>query len=328
MFLVTGGAGFIGSNLLAGLEASGATDLVVADRLGDEDKWRNIAKRDLEDIIEPESLVGWIDAMHGRIDCVFHLGAISATTETDADLIVENNFRLSRDIWDRCTRYRIPLVYASSAATYGDGSAGFDDVDTRKALAALRPLNAYGWSKHLFDRWVARHVEAGRGAPPHFAGLKFFNVYGPNEYHKGGMISVPLKNFREISAGGPAVLFRSHRPDYEDGGQMRDFVWVGDCVDAMIFLSQTPTASGLFNLGTGKARSFADLARAVFAGMGRPPEIEFIDTPVAIRDKYQYFTQASMKRLRASGYDRPFTSLEDGVGRYVSEFLATEDPYL
>ncbi len=328
MFLITGGAGFIGSNLLAGLEKAGAADLVVADRLGDDDKWRNIAKRELEDIVAPDALVGWIDAMHGRIDCIFHLGAISATTETDADLIVESNFRLSRDIWDRCTRYRIPLIYASSAATYGDGKAGFDDDGSCKALSALRPLNPYGWSKNLFDRWVARQVEAGRGAPPHYAGLKFFNVYGPNEYHKGSMISVPLKNFREVAAGGPAVLFRSHHPEYEDGGQLRDFVWVGDCVDAMIFLSQTPTASGLFNIGTGKARSFADLAKAVFAGMGRTPEIEFIDTPVAIRDRYQYFTEARMNRLRAAGYDRPFTSLEEGVGRYVAGFLATDDPYI
>lgn len=328
MILVTGGAGFIGSNLLEGLERHGANDLIVADRLGTDEKWRNIAKRDLDDIIAPEALPDWIGSHHGRLDCVFHLGAISATTETDADLILANNFHLSRHLWDVCTRYRIPLIYASSAATYGDGTAGFDDDAGRTALARLRPLNAYGWSKHLFDRWVARTVEAGRETPPHFAGLKFFNVYGPNEYHKGGQISVALKNFREIDAGGPAVLFRSHNPDYGDGGQLRDFVWVGDCVDAMIWLSQTPAASGLFNLGTGKARSFADLAGAVFAALGKDPEIAFIDTPEAIRDKYQYFTQASMDRLRAAGYDKPFTSLEDGVGRYVRDFLTAEDPYI
>ncbi len=328
MILVTGGAGFIGSNLLEGLERAGATDLVVADRLGDDDKWRNIAKRDLEDIIPPESLIGWIDSVHAQIECVFHLGAISATTETDADLILANNFHLSRALWDRCTRYKIPLIYASSAATYGDGAAGFDDDGSRAALARLRPLNAYGWSKHLFDRWVARTVDAGGDTPPQFAGLKFFNVYGPNEYHKGGQISVALKNFREIAAGGPAVLFRSHNPVYADGGQLRDFVWVGDCVEAMIWLSQTPSAKGLFNLGTGQARSFADLAKAVFSALDREPEIAFVDTPDAIRDKYQYFTQARMDRLRSAGYPRLFTSLEEGVNRYVGDFLTGDDRYI
>jgi len=328
MILVTGGAGFIGSNLLAGLEQSGAQDLVVCDRLGDDDKWRNIAKRDLEDIIPPESLIGWFDSLHGQVECVFHLGAISATTETDADLILANNFHLSRALWDRCARYQIPLIYASSAATYGDGGDGFDDDSSRSALATLRPLNAYGWSKHLFDRWVARTVEAGRETPPHYAGLKFFNVYGPNEYHKGGQISVVLKNFQEISAGDPAILFRSHNPDYRDGGQMRDFVWVGDCVEAMIWLAQTPSTTGLFNLGTGEARSFADLANAVFDGLGKAPEIAYVDTPAAIRDKYQYFTQARMDRLRAAGYPRLFTSLEEGVKRYVGEFLTRDDPYI
>jgi len=330
MILVTGGAGFIGSNLVAGLEARGAHEIVVCDRLGSDDKWRNIAKRGLSDLIAPDGLAAFIEASRSSLDAVFHLGAISATTEADVDLIVDHNFRLSRDLWRQCAHYRIPLIYASSAATYGDGANGFDDDGSRGALARLAPLNAYGWSKHLFDRWVAARLDTGReeDRPPHWAGLKFFNVYGPNEYHKAGQISVALKNFREISGGGAAVLFRSHHPDYDDGGQMRDFVWVEDCVNIMIWLLDTPAASGLFNVGTGKARSFADLARAVFKAMGRQPDIRYVDTPPAIRDKYQYFTQANMARLRKAGYGEPFTELEQGVTRYVRDYLLKDDPYL
>ena len=235
MILVTGGAGFIGSNLVAGLERSGEHGVVVCDRLGKNEKWRNIAKRDLADLITPEELITYFDSNAKRIEAFFHLGAISATTETDVDLIVENNFHLSCNLWALCARYGIPFIYASSAATYGDGSSGFDDNADRTHLASLNPLNAYGWSKHLFDRWVARVLETGSKdqVPPQWAGLKFFNVYGPNEYHKESQTSVALKIYREISAGGPAILFRSHVPDYDDGGQNRDFVWVGDCVDGI-----------------------------------------------------------------------------------------------
>ncbi|MGB0575718.1 MAG: ADP-glyceromanno-heptose 6-epimerase [Alphaproteobacteria bacterium] len=330
MILVTGGAGFIGSNLVAGLEAAGANNLVICDILGTDDKWRNIAKRDLADLIKPDEILSYVDSNASQIEAIFHLGAISATTETDADLIIDNNFRLSRDLWTHCAKYRIPLIYASSAATYGDGAAGFVDDATREHLSRLRPLNAYGWSKHLFDRWVARILETGSAdqSPPQWAGLKFFNVYGPNEYHKEGQVSVALKNYKEISAGGPAVLFRSHNPNYSDGGQSRDFVWVGDCVDVMLWLKENSSVTGLFNLGTGKARSFADLATAIFNAAGISPEIQFIDTPLAIRDKYQYFTEAKMNQLRDAGYAAPFTSLEDGVSQYVRNFLATEDPYI
>jgi ADP-L-glycero-D-manno-heptose 6-epimerase len=326
MILVTGGAGFIGSNLVAGLEARGANDIVVCDRLGTDEKWRNIAKRDLSDLITPEDLPGFVESNSSRLDAVFHLGAISATTETDADLIIENNFRLSRDLWILCARLRIPLIYASSAATYGDGRQGFDDDGSRQALSQLAPLNAYGWSKHLFDRWSARHNNEQQ--PPHWAGLKFFNVYGPNEYHKAGQISVALKNFREVSDGGTAVLFRSHHPDYRDGGQMRDFIWVDDCVNIMIWLMENPTVSGLFNVGTGKARSFGDLAQAVFKALNQQPEIRYVDTPLPIRDKYQYFTEAKMTRLRQAGYSKSFTGLEQGIARYVQDFLLKDDPYL
>jgi ADP-L-glycero-D-manno-heptose 6-epimerase len=328
MIVVTGGAGFIGSNLVAGLEAEGARDVVVCDRLGDDDKWRNLARRELAGIVEPGKLLAFIEGAGPDIEAVFHLGAVSSTTETDVDLILDTNFRLSTDIWALCARHRIPLIYASSAATYGDGSRGFDDDATPDALARLRPMNPYGWSKHLFDRWVARRLAEGALMPPQWAGLKFFNIYGPNEYHKEGQISVALKNFREVEAEGAAVLFKSHHPDYADGGQMRDFVWVGDCVAVMLWLKNNPEVSGLFNIGTGKARSFADLAAALFAALGRTPDIRYVDMPEAIRGRYQYFTEAPMDRLRKAGFDAPFTGLEDGVARYVRDHLATADPYL
>ncbi len=328
MIVVTGGAGFIGSILVAALETHRSGPVAVCDRLGTDDKWRNIAKRELADLFPPDALPGWLDAHKGAVEAVIHMGAISATTATDADEIARVNFHEPLRLWDWCARNGVRLIYASSAATYGDGTQGFDDDGSLAALARLRPLNLYGWSKLAFDRAVARILAAGGPAPPQWAGLKFFNVYGPNEYHKGGQISVALKNFREATEKGEAVLFRSHNPDYADGGQMRDFVWVGDCADVVTWLLDTPSASGLFNVGTGKARSFADLAGAVFRAMGRAPNITFVDTPAAIRDKYQYFTEARMDRLRAAGYAKPATSLEEGVTRYVRDFLATADPYL
>ncbi|WP_422365208.1 ADP-glyceromanno-heptose 6-epimerase [Pelagibius sp.] len=327
MLLVTGGAGFIGSNLVASLAERGEA-VVVCDRLGQGDKWRNLAHHDLEDVIPPEELPDFLRWAEGRLKGVFHLGAISATTESDGDALMANNFRLSKVFWDHCTQEEIPLIYASSAATYGAGAEGFDDDASRDYLAGLRPLNGYGWSKHLFDRWVMRRLALEAPAPRQWAGLKFFNVYGPNEYHKGGQASVAFHLFGQLSRGEPAKLFQSHHPDYADGGQLRDFIWVGDCVDVMLWLYDNPSVNGLFNVGTGKARSFADLARAVFAAMERPENISYVPTPEAIRDKYQYFTEATTARLRAAGYDKPFTELEDGVARYVKDFLVKPDPYL
>ncbi|MEQ9606624.1 MAG: ADP-glyceromanno-heptose 6-epimerase [Kiloniellaceae bacterium] len=331
MLLVTGGAGFIGSNLVAALAERGH-DVVVCDRLGAGDKWRNLAHHTIEDVIPPEELPQFLRWAEGRLSAVFHLGAISATTETDGDALLANNFRLSKVFWDHCAREGIPLIYASSAATYGDGAEGFDDDASAEYLAGLRPLNGYGWSKHLFDRWVMRRLAKDAPpdeswAPPQWAGLKFFNVYGPNEYHKGGQASVAWHLFGQLSRGEPARLFQSHHPDYADGGQLRDFIWVGDCVDVMLWLLDNPKVSGLFNVGTGKARSFADLARAVFAAMDKPENISYVPTPEAIRDKYQYFTEAKMARLRTAGYDRPFTDLEEGVARYVKDYLTQSDPY-
>jgi len=327
MYVVTGGAGFIGSNLLAALEERADGELVVVDRLRSNDKWRNIAKREVAEIVAPEHLFDFLDENRAKIRMIFHMGAISSTTETNADLIVTNNYNLSSVLFAWCTRHEKRIVYASSAATYGDGSQGFDDDFNPAALSLLQPLNAYGWSKHLFDRRLARKVTENAAMPPQWAGLKFFNVYGPNEYHKGGQQSVVSQIHPQAASGGAAHLFRSHNPNYEDGGQMRDFVWVGDCVSVMMWLLDHEPVNGLFNLGTGQARSFLDLANAVYRAAGREPYIKFVDTPMAIRDKYQYFTEARMARLKACGYDKPFTSLEDGVSAYVNGFLSRPDRY-
>ena len=327
MIVATGGAGFIGSNLVAALERR-ALPVVVVDRLGTSEKWRNIAGRELHELLPPERLFAFLAANAARIEMVFHLGAISSTTETDADLIVENNFRLSVDLWRWCADHRVRFVYASSAATYGDGSAGFIDDGSIAGLARLRPLNAYGWSKHLFDRWLARAALSDEAGPPQSVGLKFFNVYGPNEYHKGDMMSVVARLYPQISAGQPARLFKSYRPDVPDGGQSRDFIWVGDCVGVMLWLLDEPDVSGLFNVGTGMARSFRDLASATFAALGLEPRIEYIDMPETLRSKYQYFTQADMQKLLAAGFVAPFTALEDGVRTYVQDYLAAPTPFV
>ncbi len=327
MIVVTGGAGFIGSNMLEALERRGEGRLVVCDRLRDGVKWRNIAKRELADIVHPEQLFDFLEANRKPVKMIIHMGAISATTETDADKISANNFSLSLALWKWCAMNDVRFIYASSAATYGDGSQGFDDDWSIEHLAKLRPLNAYGWSKHLFDRRVSRKILDGARRPPQWAGLKFFNVYGPNEYHKGGQQSVVAQIHPHAVAGAPYQLFRSHNPNYTDGGQMRDFIWIDDCIDVMLWLVDNPQVSGIFNVGTGKARTFLDLASSVYRALGKEPQIKFQDTPIAIRDKYQYFTEAKMEHLRAAGYDKPFTALEDGVGRYVNHFLSQPDPY-
>lgn len=327
MYLVTGGAGFIGSNLVAALAARAPGDVVVCDRLETGEKWKNIAKCEVADVVPPERLTGLLDARGGSFEAVLHMGAVSSTTERDVDRIVESNIRLSLDLWDWCTRHRVRLIYASSAATYGDGSAGFDDDGGVDRLAALRPLNAYGWSKHLFDRIVARKAARHEPAPPQWAGLKFFNVYGPNEYHKGPMQSVAAKAYPAVVSGEPVRLFRSARPDVPDGGQRRDFVYVKDCVRVVEWLLQNPDKTGLFNVGSGEARSFRDLVRAVFDAAGRAEKIEYVETPAEIRNNYQYFTQANMNRLRREGFDAPLHSLEDGVADYVTRHLSQVDRY-
>lgn len=326
--VVTGGAGFIGSNIVARLSVDTRIDVVVCDVLGpaSDGKWKNLARHRVADFWYPDELFQRLDAAADRVMAVIHMGAISATTEPDVDLILRTNFGLSRDLWTWCTRRGCSFIYASSAATYGGGEDGFDDVDDPSSLSRLRPLNAYGWSKHLFDQFAVD--QAGQGAaPPFWAGLKFFNVYGPNEGHKGSMKSVVAQIWPQVAAGEAVQLFRSHHPDYADGGQLRDFVLVDDVVDMIVWLMEAKPGSGIYNAGTGQARSFQDLALATFGAAGIAPRIEFVDTPSSIRDKYQYFTEARMDRLRAAGYVGQATPLEEGVRRYVQQYLATPDPY-
>ena len=327
MYVVTGGAGFIGSNIVAALDERRPGSVLVCDRLRDGVKWSNLAKRELIDIIPPEELFAFLDRHASDVEAVIHMGAISSTVETDADRIIATNYRLSLGLWRWCGHHQVRLIYASSAATYGDGSKGFDDDASPAALARLRPLNAYGWSKNLFDRRVARLLADREESPPQWAGLKFFNVYGPNEYHKGEQKSVAVQIYEHVAQGLPARLFKSHRPDYADGGQLRDFIWIGDCVDVVLWLLDNPGVSGLFNCGTGKARSFADLANAVFVALGRKPKIEYAPMPEPLRAKYQYFTEARMNRIRAAGYAKPFVTLEEGVLRYVRGYLTAADPH-
>jgi len=328
IIVVTGGAGFIGSNIVARLTAETVYDVVVCDRLETADlaKWKNLAKHAIADFWSPEELFEQLERHAERIEAVVHMGAISSTTEPDADLILRTNFTLSRDLWDWCAIRGSRMIYASSAATYGDGETGFNDDDDADSLSQLRPLNAYGYSKMLFDQYAVRHADRGQ-APRQWAGLKFFNVYGPNEGHKGGMKSVVAQIWPKVAAGETVTLFRSHNPNYADGGQMRDFVYVDDVVDIIEFLLQSPHVSGIFNAGSGQARSFADLARATFDAAGKTPSIDYVDTPLSIRDRYQYFTEARMDRIRAAGFEGQSTPLEEGVRRYVQDFLATADPY-
>ena len=325
MIVVTGGAGFIGSNIVAALAASGEA-VAVCDRLRQADKWHNLAHVAVRELIAPDELLAWLPAHASGVEAVVHMGAISSTTETDVDLIVEVNFRLSQALWRWCALEGKRFIYASSAATYGGGEQGFDD-DPRR-LPLLRPLNAYGWSKQLFDRWVASTLAAEHPSPPQWVGLKFFNVYGPNEYHKGSMRSVIAQKYPLAASGRPVTLFRSHRPDVPDGGQKRDFIYVRDCVRVVQWLLAHRPVNGLFNLGTGRARSFAELAAALLAALQRPPRIEYIEAPAEVLAHYQYFTEARMERLREVGYTEPFTTLEEGVAEYVQRYLSQPDPYL
>jgi ADP-L-glycero-D-manno-heptose 6-epimerase len=311
--------------VVAALNEAGRSDVVVNDILGTDQKWRNLAKRQLADVVAPAELFRWLDGR--KLDAVIHMGAISDTTATDGDLVMENNFRTSLRLLDWCSDARVPFIYASSAATYGDGSQGFNDEVDHEDLQKLRPLNLYGWSKQLFDRVVAERFAKKQKLPPQWAGLKFFNVFGPNEYHKGEMMSLVAKRFDDAKNGRTVKLFKSHRSGIEDGEQKRDFIYIDDVIAVVRWLMQTPQVSGIFNVGTGKARSFRDLIIALFRVLGREPALVYTPMPENIREQYQYFTQANVESLLRAGYTAGFTSLEDGVGRYVKNYLDTPDRY-
>jgi ADP-L-glycero-D-manno-heptose 6-epimerase len=325
MLLVTGGAGFIGSNVIASLNEAGRADIAISDVLGSDGKWRNLARRQIADFVPPAELRRWLDGR--KLEAVIHLGAISSTTATDADAVIENNFRLSLHLLDWCAATRTPFIYASSAATYGDGQQGYSDDWMQDALKRLKPMNLYGWSKQIFDLAVVERVRRKDKLPPQWAGLKFFNVFGPNEYHKGEMMSLVAKRFDEAKAGETIRLFKSHRAGIADGDQRRDFIYVDDAIAVVLWLVETPAVSGIFNVGTGVARSFRELMNAMFAALGRAPAIEYIDMPASIRDSYQYFTQAETENLRRAGYNADFTPLEAAVKRYVDCYLDRADRY-
>lgn len=315
MIIVTGAAGFIGSNVITGLNRSGYRDLLLVDDFSRPDRERNYKDKQYTALLDRGDLPGWIREHHRKVQMVIHLGARTDTTEFSWEVFLELNLNYSRNMFSLCVDYGLPLIYASSAATYGLGEHGY--LDSHEVVPHLKPLNPYGRSKNEFDRWVLEQERK----PFFWAGLKFFNVYGPNEYHKGRMASVVYHAFNQIQESGEMKLFRSHHPEYGDGEQSRDFIYVMDVVDVILFLMENRPGSGLYNLGTGKARSFRDLVTQTFQAMGREPAVSFIDTPLDIRDKYQYFTEAEMTKLREAGYVSAFTSLEDGINSYVKNFL-------
>jgi len=316
MIIVTGAAGFIGSCMVGKLNQSGFSDIIIVDDFSKSSKFQNISQKQYREKVDRGMFFSWLDSNSNDIDFVFHIGARTDTTEFNMAVFDELNLNYTKKIWQACSESRIPLIYASSAATYGDGSLGYDDRDSNLPFS-LQPLNPYGISKNDFDKWALQQEKT----PPRWYGLKFFNVFGPNEYHKGRMASVVFHAFNQIRESGSMRLFRSHHPRYTDGGQLRDFIYVKDVVDVLTFLMENRVESGIYNLGTGKSRTFLDLANAVFAALDHEPSIEFIDTPLDIRDKYQYYTEAKMDKLRETGFSKPFYSLESAVEEYVQKYL-------
>ncbi|HNX52990.1 MAG TPA: ADP-glyceromanno-heptose 6-epimerase [Pontiellaceae bacterium] len=318
-YIVTGGAGFIGSNIVKALNARGETDILLVDELGEDEKWKNLVGLQYEDYIDKDDLFDYLEELTlDDVKAVYHLGACSATTELDADYLAYNNYHYTRALCESCLDAGVRFVYASSAATYGDGTLGYSDAD--EMTPKYKPLNMYGYSKHMFDLWAIKS-----GAIREIAGMKYFNVYGPGEAHKGDMRSVVHKSYGQILKDGEVKLFKSHRPGYKDGEQVRDFVYVKDAVEETLWFGEHPEVSGIFNCGTGQVRTWKDLVSAVFCAMGRQPNIQFIDMPEHLRGKYQYHTQADLTKLRAAGYTRPFMSLEDGITDYVQSFLMKEE---
>ena len=321
MIVVTGAAGFIGSVLVGKLNSIGIENILMVDDFSNELKKVNWSSKKFSDKMDRADFLKWFDENASQVTFVYHIGARTDTTEFNKEIFDELNVNYTKAIWNTCTKNNIPLVYASSAATYGGGEQGY--ADNHNEIPALHPLNPYGWSKQEFDVWALQQTNT----PPQWQGLKFFNVYGPNEYHKARMASVIFHSFHQINNTGKVKLFRSHRPDFKDGWQLRDFIYVKDLVNVCVFLMQNKVASGIYNLGTGQARSFYDLADSTFKAMDKTTDIEYVDIPADIRDKYQYFTEADMSKLIAQGYSTPFTTLEEGVRDYVTNYLSTNSVY-
>jgi ADP-L-glycero-D-manno-heptose 6-epimerase len=321
MIVVTGAAGFIGSYLTGKLNQAGYEDLILVDRFDDPTKDINLFRKKYRKFIDRDKFFKWLIKHAGEVDFIFHMGARTDTVGQEPDLYQQLNLIYSQRLWNICSEIQVPLLYASSAATYGNGEVGFSDSHSK--VSHLRPLNLYGWSKHDFDVWALKQTRT----PPFWAGLKFFNVYGPNEYHKGRMASVVYHAFTKISQTGNMKLFRSHHKDYKDGEQSRDFIYVDDIADVMLFFMNNQDNSGIYNVGTGKARSFLDLTNAVFSSLKLNPDISFMDTPVDLRGRYQYFTEAEVQKLRDIGFSKSFTELEDGVDMYVGKYLVEEACY-
>lgn len=315
MIVITGAEGFIGSCLVARLNADGYNDLVLVDDFGQTDRAQNLTGKRFTAKVERVDFFNWLDTNENQVQFIFHIGARTDTTEMDEAIFKLLNIDFTETLWKKCVQYGLPVVYASSAATYGNGEFGYDDEKTD--INRLQPLNPYGRSKNEIDKWVLQQEQK----PFFWAGLKFFNVYGPNEYHKGRMASVILHAHKQILDTGEIKLFRSHVPEYNDGEQMRDFIYVKDLVDVCIFLMLNRKHSGIYNLGTGEARTWNDLARSIFNATGKPVQITYVDIPEDIREKYQYFTEATMKKLKAAGYTRSFTPIEEGVADYVQNYL-------
>lgn len=332
MIIVTGASGMIGSAVVWKLNEMGINDIIVVDKLRTENKWLNLRKRDFADWIDKDNLFEWLEIPENakKITGIVHMGACSATTEKDGDFLMSNNYGYSKKLWDFCAQNGIPYVYASSAATYGDGELGYEDRVTPEELRKLQPLNKYGYSKKIFDDWALKQEKK----PKRWYGLKFFNVYGPQEYHKGRMASMVFHTFNQFKENGGVKLFKSYKAEFKDGEQLRDFVYLKDVVDIIYFLLTGEAKSGIYNIGTGKARSFLDLSMSTMREAAKNQNlkseevIEFIPMPEDLRGKYQYFTEASMQKLREAGYEKEFTSLEDGVKDYVANYLSKDDMYL
>ncbi len=317
MIVVTGAAGFIGSCLIKKLNDHNFNALVAVDKFDNPEKNKNLESKKISHKVDRKEFISWLDEHQETVEFIFHIGARTDTAEFDRALLEELNTEYTKQVWKKCVEYQLPLVYASSAATYGLGEMGYKDDESK--IPELHPLNPYGDSKNEFDIWALKQEQK----PFFWAGLKFFNVYGPNEYHKGRMASVIMHAFNQIEKTGAMKLFRSHNPEFKDGEQQRDFVFVNDVIEVCYFLMHHRKNSGIYNLGSGKARTFLDLTKAVFKALGKKENISFIDTPADIRDKYQYFTEADMQKLKSIGYDKPFTTLEDGVEEYVAQYLTT-----